>query len=170
MKKNLLNRRSTEQISQRILYVLAGLCVLVFALFYLVGFDNFYIEDPNFIDPMFTDVLIGLMYFMLLAAISVGVWGVVVAYKMRAHEERVVNNVPKARISFLVFGGTAVLLFLSFLLGSSQPMRINGKMYTDVLWLKAADLFINSAFVLLIVVVAAVVYGSTKYYRKKMRP
>ena len=44
---------------------------------------------------------------------------------------------------------------------------INGRMFTDRLWLKATDLFINTSLVLLFIVVVAVIYGSTKYYRKK---
>ena len=160
-------RLSAEQISQRILYVLTAVTVLVFGLFYSVGFDRLFIDNPDFNAPLFTDVLLGLIYFMLFVAFAVGVCALVGESRKRRDEERVVNGIPATKISVAVFGGTLVLLVLFGLLGSSEPIMINGRMFTDRLWLKATDLFINTSLVLLFIVVVAVIYCSTKYYRKK---
>ena len=48
-------------------------------------------------------------------------------------------------------------------------MMINGQKYADTLWLKAADMFIYTALLLLIAAIGAVVYGATRYYRKEKR-
>ena len=160
-------RLSAEQISQRILYVLTAVTVLVFGLFYSVGFDRLFIDNPDFNAPLFTDVLLGLIYFMLFVAFAVGVCALVGESRKRRDEERVVNGIPKSKISLLVFGGTFILLALFGVLGSSEPIMINGRMFTDRFWLKATDLFINTSLVLLLMVIVAVIYGATRYYRKK---
>lgn len=158
---------STQKISQRILYVLTAVAVLVFGLFYTVGFDRPYAEDSDFNNPLFTNLLLGLMYFMLFVALVVAVCALVGESRKRRDEERVVNGIPKSKISLLVFGGTFILLALFGVLGSSEPIMINGRMFTDRFWLKATDLFINTSLVLLLMVIVAVIYGATRYYRKK---
>ena len=99
-------RLSAEQISQRILYVLTAVTVLVFGLFYSVGFDRLFIDNPDFNAPLFTDVLLGLIYFMLFVAFAVGVCALVGESRKRRDEERVVNGIPATKISVAVFGGT----------------------------------------------------------------
>ena len=59
-----------RKLPSRVLYVLSGVTVLVFALFWLVGFNRPYDEDGNFNAPLFTDVLLVLM--LLLTAGAIG--------------------------------------------------------------------------------------------------
>jgi len=56
---------------------------------------------------------------------------------------------------------------LTFLLGSSVPMTVNGKVYADALWLKVADMFIFTGMGLILVAIGAVLYGATRYKRKE---
>lgn len=48
MKIESVKQWSTEKISQYILYVLVGLIVLIFILFYLIGFDLPFLDNPAF--------------------------------------------------------------------------------------------------------------------------
>ena len=41
----------TEKLSQRVFYVLVGLCVVVFGLFYVVGYDMPYVFNPELNAP-----------------------------------------------------------------------------------------------------------------------
>ena len=50
--------KSAEKISQQVFYIMIGLAVLVFGLFFLVGYDLPFEENPDFNAPLFTDVLI----------------------------------------------------------------------------------------------------------------
>ena len=157
----------TEKISRRILYVLSGFVVLAFVGFYLVGFDHPFYENPAFNSPLLTDVVLGTMYLLLLSGIGVAVWAVVREARLRAHEEKVVNNIRAALLSRSIVGGTVLLLVLTALLGSATPIMVNGKEYADALWLKVADVFIFSSLILLVVAIGVVLFGATRYIRKE---
>jgi len=47
MKKINLRSMHAEKLSQRVFYVLVGLCVVVFGLFYVVGYDMPYVFNPE---------------------------------------------------------------------------------------------------------------------------
>ena len=67
-------KKSAEQVSQRIFYILIALAVLVFGLFFLVGYDMPFEENPDFTAPLFTDVLIGLMWLFLVGGIGLAIY------------------------------------------------------------------------------------------------
>jgi hypothetical protein len=80
--------------------------------------------------------------------------------------DRVVNNIPVRRISLTVGIGTFVMMLVTFVLGSSAPMKINGATYSDAFWLRMSDMFIVTSLLLIFAAIGAVVYGATKYNRK----
>lgn len=165
---SLLRRsNSAERISQRILYGIVAVAVVVFGLFYLVGFDRPYMDDPNFNSPLFTNAVLFLMYGMVLAAVVILGCAIYHTLKTRGRGERVDNGIPVKKIAYIVAIGTMVALLLTFLLGSSAPMTVNGKEYTDALWLKVADMFIFTGIGMILVAIVAVVYGATRYKRKE---
>lgn len=161
---------SAEKISQRVFYVLIALSVLVFGLFFLLGYDMPFEENPDFNAPLFTDALIVLMWLFLLIAIVVAVFAVVKANRYAGKEAEKVNGIPAGKIFRLTWMGTLLLLMLAFVCGSSAPMLINGENYDDWFWVKASDMFVLSSIGLLVIAVAAVLYGATKYIRKERKP
>ena len=161
---------SAEKISQRIFYVLIALSVLVFGLFFLIGYDMPFDENPDFNAPLFTDVLIGLMWTFLLIAVVVAVVAVVKANRYAGKEAERSNGIPAGRIFRSTWLGTLLLLVLTFVCGSSAPMLINGETYGDWFWIKASDMFVLTSIALLAAGVAAVLYGATKYIRKEKKP
>ena len=54
MKLNFTNIQtwSTERISQRVLYLIIALTGVIFLLFWLVGFSQPFVDDPNFNAPL----------------------------------------------------------------------------------------------------------------------
>jgi len=62
--------------------------------------------------------------------------------------------------------GTILLLVLTFLLASVKPLLINGHRFESTFWLRAADMFIASSVVLLLV--AAVAYVYAEYVSRKL--
>ncbi len=173
LKMELKNHRRwpAGKISQCILYLLAGISLLVFVLFWMIGFGRPYIDNPDFNDPLFTNVLIVLIWLLLLGTVGVTVWSVVSALKKRGKALRTVNNIPVKRLSYSVIVGTVVLLLLTFLLGSGEAMKINGTLFADFWWLKVSDMFICTSLLMIIVASGCVVYGSlrSKYSRKRRR-
>lgn len=157
---------SAEQISQRILYVLIGLAVLVFGLFYLVGYDLPFDENPDFNAPLFTDVLIFLMWLFLLGGVGLAVFSMVRDYRS-SKSEAVVNGVPVRRIFRITWLALLSVLIVTFLLGDSSPMLINGQNYDDWLWLRLSDMFVVTSVLMLLSGIATVCFGATRYIRKK---
>jgi hypothetical protein len=143
--------------------VLVGIIAVVFCAFFLIGYDNPYEENPAFNAPRLTNLIIILSYLLIIGTLALTIFSLVMAYRNRNKSAAVVNNVPAARIAYIISGGVVALLILTFLFGSSAPMVINGEQYTQTLWLKTADMFIFTAIAMLIVAIAAVAYSSIKH-------
>lgn len=161
-----LRKWPTERISTRALYLLVGVAMVIFVLFWLIGYDRPYEDDPNFNAPLFTNALLVLMVLYLLLGVGLAVWSVVSLLKKRGKTDAVENRIPVKKIGYLVTGGVFALLLLTFALGSTAPMKINGATYASSFWLRTSDMFIATSLLMLVVAAAAVVYGATKYNRK----
>lgn len=155
-----------ERLSSRVLYVLVGITGMVFVLFWLVGFNLPFDDDPNFTAPLFTNLLLTLIYVLTFIGIGMGVWSVLRTLKVRGKSESVDNNIPTRKISYAVVLTTLASLLLFFFAGSSRPMTVNGVSYTDGFWLKTADMFIYTSLLMIAAGVGVVVYGAMKYNRK----
>lgn len=159
---------SSEKISQRIFYFIVGLSVVVFGLFFLIGYDMPFEENPDFVAPLFTDVLLSLMCLLLLVSFLLAIWAVVHTYRSSGQVDEVSQShgIRGRRISQVTWGVTVVLLIVTFVLGSSSPLLVNGQNYQDWLWLKVSDMLVYSTVIMLVVAVAAVLFGATRYIRK----
>lgn len=164
-----LHKLSAERISSRALYIIVGIAAIVFGLFYLIGYDRPFDDDPNFNAPLFTDAVIILMELLILCGIATAAYAVWHTLKVRGHSERIVNGIPVKRLTYSVTIATATIMLLTFLIGSSKPMTINGTLYTETFWLKESDMFVYTSIILIIAAAGAVIYGATKYNRKERR-
>ena len=160
-----LKKQKTEKISTRILYALVGLAVVVFALFYIVGYNLPYVYDPSYNAPLFTDVVLWLLYAMTMVAVCVAACALWHGYRTRS-AEKTVNGIPAARIAWV----TAILLVgslaVGFVCGSSVPLRVNGKSFDNTFWLKTTDMFIFAITALIVVAVVAVAFSMSGLNRK----
>ncbi len=161
-----IRRMKTEQVSTLVLYILVVLTVLLFGAFFIIGFDKPYEEDPGFKAPLLTDAVLVFVYLLIVAALVIMACSVVRTIKRRDKSTDITNNVPESKILWC----TAVLLLccmvFTFLLGSSQPVKVNGTDFTQAFWLKATDMFINTVIVMLVVAVLGVAFGLSGYSRK----
>lgn len=161
-----MGKWSSEKISQRIFVVIAAMTAVVFLLFFFVGFDMPYWENPDFNDPLFTDAVMVLMWLLLVVAAVLTVCSVVRAMHMEGTSVQEVNGIKERRIHRYTWLGTLAVMVLTFSLASSSGIKVNGAEYTDAIWLKVSDMFIFTSVILLLVAAAAVVYGATRYIRK----
>ena len=60
----------------------------------------------------------------------------------------------------------ALTIALTLALGSDKPLQVNGATYTEAVWLRLTDMFINTAIVLAVVAVAAAVFTATGLNRR----
>ncbi len=159
---------TTERISQTVLYVLIALTVAVFAAFYFIGFDMQMPDEGGYNAPLLTGMLIAFMWILLLLTIVVFAVSVMKELRMRRSESRLVNGIPATRISCVTAGVTTVLLAATYLFAPTDSISINGKPYSDVFWLKLSDMFVLSSIALIVMAIFAVLFGSTRYRRRRM--
>lgn len=157
---------SAEHVSTRVLYALVAVTVVVFVLFFAIGYDEPYADDPSFNAPLFTDAVLVFIYLLVLVAVAVAITSLVRAVRQRDDSSDIVNNLPATKIKYCSFGLLAVLLVVTFALGSTEPVLANGVKFTDALWLRITDMFINTSIVLLIVAAAGVAFGLSGRSRK----
>ena len=115
---------------------------------------------------LLAEVMLWLMYAMLLVALVAAVVSAARSFRFRADSIASSNRVPRKWIAWGVVAFTVILLLVTCLAGSSQPLIINGISYTDRFWLKTTDGLIVSSFVLIIIAACGVVYGISGVNRK----
>ena len=142
---------------------------MVFALFYLVGYDLPFDENPDFNAPLFTDVLIVLMVLVLLLALCMIGFSAWRSHRSGSRQDAVVNGVPASKIARITWLSTLGLLVIGFAVGSSTPMLVNGNDYNDWFWLKLSDMFVLASVILLIAAIGVVLFGVTRYVRKERK-
>ncbi len=158
-----------ERISQRVLYIILGITVLVFMGFYLLGYDTPFADDASFKAPLLTDGVLVWMYILIVFALIIMLYSLYNSIRSVKIEGKVVNGIPKRKITILVIVGMLVVLLLTFLFGTTTSMQINGEMFTDKFWLQAADMFVNTILVMLLVSIGAVIFGATRYRRSRRK-
>ena len=112
------------------------------------------------------DVLLWVVYLLLIAVTALSVWSALHGLRCHQKAKEPTRGVPGTAIAY---GTAALLVFLlvvTFLLGSSKPMLINGQWLKDAFWLKLADMFIFTALFMLLIASIGVVIGSSGMIRK----
>ena len=157
------------KVSQSVFYLLMTLIVVVYTLFFLVGYEHPYDENPNFNAPLLTGVLITFVLLLLLMAVAVTLFAVYRSlHRMRGHTG-VVNGIPALRIALGVGVGTFCIMILSFALAPTDAMSVNGVQYAEVLWLRVAEMFVDTSLLLLVAAVVAVAYGYVRRVRNRRK-
>ena len=111
----------------------------------------------NLADGLLAEVMLWLMYTALAVALVVTGLSVVKTIRQRTKDDEIINGVHQTRIAWTVAGAFVVCLVVTFLLGSSSPVMTNGKLFTEVFWLKATDMFIYTTVILIIGCFAGVI-------------
>ena len=145
---------------------LVAISAVVFALFWLVGYDMPYQEDADFNAPLLTDVLIGYVYLLTAAAVGVAVFSAIHGTRTRSRQGGVENGVPTARINTITWIITVLLLAGSFACATTEPIKVNGKLYSETIWLRLSDMFIVTSGVMILLAVIAVAFGMSGYSRR----
>lgn len=154
---NVLKQLPAERISKRVFIALLAVIAVVFVAFYLIGFNRPYADDPNFNEPLLTDVVLVFMFLILLLAVAAAIWGVVRAVRMR--DDLPADNASTPyRYGWMVAVGTVLLMALTFLLGSTAPIWVNGAVYDNAFWLKTANMFVWSSVIMIIAAAAAAAF------------
>ena len=145
---------------------LIAISAVVFIAFWCVGYDMPYEEDVDFNAPLLTDMLLGYIYLLTSSAIGVTVYSIVHGIKTRGRQSLTENGVPAGRITIITWGVTFALLASTFALGSTDPIKVNGKDFCEAIWLRLSDMFIISSGVMILLAILAVTFGMSGYSRR----
>ena len=159
-------KSKAETVSTRVLYALVGMAVVLFGLFYLVGFSLPYWADPVLNAPLFTGALVWFMLALTVLAIAIAVVSVVQSVRHASQRGVTNNHVPARKIAVGVALLTLLTLIFTAVGASSAPLLVNDSLYTDAFWLKAAGMFVSASLLLILFAALAVAFGATRYYRK----
>lgn len=129
------------KVSYYVLYALFAIIGIVLVLFYGVGFDNPNAAGLN--EPQYTDALIYLKYALAAITVALAVLAGVVQFVSSLKDN------PKGAVKTLIALALLVaVIVVSYAMGSTDPVMVNGEPYNDTFWLKTTDMFIFSMYIL----------------------
>ena len=129
------------KVSYYVLYALFAVIGIVLVLFYCVGFNNPNAAGLN--EPQYTDALIYLKYALALITVALAVIAGVAQFVASLKDN------PKGAVKTLIaLALLAAVIIVSYALGSTEPVMVNGEPFNDTFWLKTTDMFIFSMYIL----------------------
>lgn len=166
MKQPNLSKWPTDKLSKIIFYSLIALTVVIFALFFLIGYNHPYEENPNFNNPLFTNLLIGFLLIVVVATIIVSVCSVIRNFRRNKGITPADNGIPAIKIAIAASGLTLLTLITTLILGSSESTIKNGEDAGTPFWNRTADMFVNTS---LFLIIAAILIICVSYAISKKR-
>jgi len=153
-----------EKISKYTLWAGMGISIVVVLLFFIIGYDRPFEENPKFTDPALTDLLLIWTYFLVFAAIAVTLWSLIHGATTKGTGTMKETGLI-ARCGTIAWGIAICSLVLGAILGfigKDENMLINGKDWNNPFDIIITDMSMVSIIVLLIVTIAATIYSMTK--------
>ena len=166
MKKNKLKIKDNKRLANISLRVLCLLTLVIFSLFFLVGYDMPSLTKEGMVEPLLTNTVLVFTYIVLFLSIAIAVWSLVKEFLLGAQLPSVQNGIKVKLIRNSTFISVPTLLILFFLLGSSSPLKVNGITFNNAFWLKASDMFIFVSILLLLIGIVYATWGTIKSYRR----
>jgi len=107
---------------------------------------------------LFIDILLGVVYLLLVGAVGIAVWSAVHGVRTHEQDSDLLASRRTSMIGYTTTASVAVILLLTYLLGSTTPVVSNGKPFADAFWLRLTDMFIYTCILLICVcsVIAAI--------------
>ena len=166
MKKNKLKIKDIKRLANISLRVLCLLTLVIFSLFFLVGYDMPSLTKEGMVEPLLTNTVLVFTYIVLFLSIAIAVWSLIKEFLLGAQLPSVQNGIKVKLIRNSTFISVPTLLILFFLLGSSSPLKVNGITFNNAFWLKASDMFIFVSILLLLIGIVYATWGTIKSYRR----
>lgn len=160
----------TEKISGWTLKACVLLIIVVFGLFFAVGFDNEETyESGTYTSPLFTEALLWLMYGLVAVAAVLSLWagyrGIMASVGGKKGEN--LSGVPGGLVSASAVGALIVSLVVGALMGIGEEAftAMDGTV-TTASWVQISDMFIFSIYILSALTALGVVLNMTGIFKK----
>lgn len=155
-----------QEISKYVMLGVIAVSAIVFLLFFFVGWDNEYVGD--FVAPMFTSLLLFLMYGCVLMTAGLTVWSVVKsAQSNKGVDSASYTGVPGGKIIMFTCIITVISLAIGGVLGiGEEDFRAADGTVTTGGWVTVVDMFIWSMYILTLVAICAICVTMSGYLTK----
>lgn len=146
-----------EKISKYTLWAGMGISILVLILFFAIGYDRPFEENPKFTDPQLTDALLIWTYFLVAVAIIVTLWSLFHGLTTKGTGTMKETGLV-SKTGLIAWGLCAVSLILGAaigFMGKDETMLINGKDWNDPTDIILTDMCMVSILILTVVTIIA---------------
>ncbi len=150
-----------EKISKYTLWAGMGISIVILILFYFIGFDNEFAENPKFNDPALTDVLLIWTYFLVGVAIVVTLWSLFKGLTTKGTGTSKDTGLA-AHTNAIAWGICVVSLILGAIYGfmcKDDTMIINNKALSNI----GTDIIITDTCMVSIVILTVVTIIATAW-------
>ena len=150
-----------EKISKYTLWAGMGISIVILLLFFAVGYDRPFEENPKFTDPVLTDALLIWTYFLTFTAIVVTIWSLIHGATTKGTGTMKETGLV-AQSGHIAWGICIISLILGAVLGfigKDENMLINGKDWNNPTEIIITDMSLVGILILLIVTVIATIYS-----------
>ena len=121
----------------------------------------------NFDSPQYVSIVLHVIYVLLFLAVALTMLSALRSLFIQARSEGIEGRVPQRRIALAAALLLVVSLAVTWLLGSTSPLIVNGKTYNDAFWLRISDMLIYTSIVLMAVVAVVAVVGIIRRYLER---
>jgi len=152
-----MNNKLTNMLPKVTMWVLMGVSVVITVLFFLfIDKGDTLAANPEFIEPQFTGLFMGINYFMVALGVLVTAFVVLAGFGASFKE-----NPKKAAMSLLPVLLMALLLIVTWFLGSGEKMDIIGYEGTDNVgfWPQCTDMICYSVYTLVSITILCILGG-----------
>ena len=154
-----------SKIASIVYYVLLAISVVVFVLFFCVGFGNMESRPSGFYkSPQYTDVLMYWMYALVAICAVCTIAGAVTAKGGKVDSNMPTGGKLLAQAGLWLF---IPVLFVTWFMGDDTAIRLGtGELYDAQFWLVATDAIIYTIYVLVAVTILALVASLSGIFKK----
>lgn len=152
-----------QQISNYAFLACVALIVVVFALFFFVGYDN---PVGEYNDPANTELLLFLMYALVVVCICLMVWSAAKGAIAGGGVDDAKTGVPGTKVTIASVAILVASLVIGAALGSSAAVTAADGTVTEGTWSWVSDIMIISMYVLAAVAGLGIVVNLTGILKK----
>jgi uncharacterized membrane protein YidH (DUF202 family) len=100
--------------------------------------------------PLYVDVVIIAVYVLLAVTLAASLYAAWHGVRTHSRQRSALDLRHASAVSYGSLVLPVVCLFVTYWLGSSEPLTINGHLFTDTFWLRVTDMFIYTSILLII--------------------
>ncbi len=155
--------------SKKVLRIIVALTVVLYVAFFLIGYNHPFADNPDFTEPRLTSLLLGFVFLVLFIALAVTAWAVCSSIRKRDTQVKSIERRAASKMVAAVIALTAVIMLVSFWMGPTAAMSVNGKEYADTSGLRMADMFVATSLALMVIAALAVAISSIRSHFSRRR-